>query len=321
MAAQGSAQSFRNFLRGPSILLAAAFILPAIFPGLFGWLTGLLAIPILYNLQVSGYGRGGIIIRNSIILAFAAIILINQAVGSLIFSFTFIPLGYSLYKNGIKGKDPVSTGGEAILVLGVSWLIFWFAFGIVKGFNPYSQLKVVLDAGMIQTYEVYRQSTDIPADVLVSFEQLLFGLRNTIPKILPGLLACSVTVTVWINIAVGNFLLGKTDRGKAFWPQYSTWKLPDKLAWLPISSCFLVLLGQGSLKYLGFSLGLLSILIFFFQGFAVLMHLLERWKVPPYFRVLFYIIIGVQSFGFFMLAILGLADVWIDFRKQQKQDQ
>jgi uncharacterized protein YybS (DUF2232 family) len=55
--------------------------------------------------------------------------------------------------------------------------------------------------------------------------------------------------------------------------------------------------------------------LYFFQGLAVFVALLERWRTPTFLRVLLYVVFILQSYGMLMLTILGLSDVWFNFRR------
>jgi uncharacterized protein YybS (DUF2232 family) len=65
---------------------------------------------------------------------------------------------------------------------------------------------------------------------------------------------------------------------------------------------------------------LLSGLLYFFQGLAVCIALLERWNVPVFIRVVLYSFLIIQSYGVIILTFLGIGDVWFNFRqKTEKQ--
>ena len=70
----------------------------------------------------------------------------------------------------------------------------------------------------------------------------------------------------------------------------------------------------------GLSLLIVSGLLYFFQGLAVFVHFVDRWKIPVYLKVAIYGILILQSYGLLLLSILGIADVWIDFRKRQNKN-
>ncbi len=320
MTAQWSAQSGGRFFNGQTILLAVAFLLPALVPGLFGWISGMLAIPVFYFLKVDGERQGGIEIRNSILLAGAGALALQQ-LPVMLFSLTLIPLAYSLNRSATAGESEVRTGVKGVIVLGVSWFVFWAVYGIILSLNPYTHLLKTLDSGFAQVYEIYSKNGNLPADTLLNLEQVIHELRRLIPIILPGMLACSVIMTVWMNMVGANSLLQRLRPELAPWQKYSHWRLPDRVVWLPIVAGIALTVGSGIVQNAALGILLVSALLYFFQGLAVLIHLLDKWNVPLYVRILIYGIIVLQGYGLFVLVITGVIDVWIDFRHRHKNKQ
>nr|MDA8165921.1 DUF2232 domain-containing protein [Desulfobacteraceae bacterium] len=72
----------------------------------------------------------------------------------------------------------------------------------------------------------------------------------------------------------------------------------------------------GWLNIFGLNLLLGLGLLYFFQGLGVLAALLGRWSVPRPLRWAITILLLVQFYGMVMVAILGLADTWADFRNR-----
>ena len=232
-----------------------------------------------------------------------------------LFTLTMLPLGYSLHLSVARQKTPAESGVVGILVLGISWLLFWSVYGTVSGMNPYIALLTDMDAFLGQVIAVYRTSSDLPADVLYNLEQIIEGIRVLLPKILPGLLAGTVLITVSLNMVVSSGLMRRLAPDKAVWPPYGDWRLPDKAVWLLICSFALLLIGQGGMKNVGSSLMLVSGLLYFFQGAAVVIHVLNRWNLPRTFRFFVYVILALQRYGMLLVVIVGIADTWADFRK------
>ena len=65
-------------------------------------------------------------------------------------------------------------------------------------------------------------------------------MRETVPKMLPGLLMSMVIITVWINMVLANSLAGRLT-GIAPWNRFTTWKLPEQLVWIPITGILIIL--------------------------------------------------------------------------------
>ncbi len=321
MTAQGGNRPAEiPFFSGQTLLVAVVYFLPVLVPALFGWLNMVLAVPAFYVLRVFGIRGGTTLLRNGLLLAALGALPLDQ-MGVFLFSLTMLPLGFSLDRSATLGEEPARAGARGVITLAATWIGFWTIYGMATGMNPYNHLLELLDAGFTQTFDVYRQNADIPADVLLDLDRVVGELKQLVPRILPGVLACMVLMTVWMNMVAGNTLLLQRTPEKAPWPGYSNWRLPDQLVWLFIVALGLALFGKGGIRDAGICLLLVAGMVYFFQGLAVFIHLLERWKVPRYLRLLFYLLLIIQSYGLIMLAVLGISDVWINFRRIGKDDR
>lgn len=320
MGAHDSAKQGSRILNVPTILLASAFLLPVLAPSLFGWLSGFLAIPVFSLLALYGTKKGTVFVRNGAILAAACALILHQLAG-ILFSLTLVPLGFSLNRSAEAGDDEIRTGLQGIIVLAVSWILFWTVYGIVQDVNPYAQLLQILDTGFIQIFEAYGRNAGIPLETQIQIERLGAELREIIPRILPGFLICTLLLTVWVNMLGCITVLEKLKPGTVAWRKYSEWRLPERVVWLPIIAGFAWAVGEGAINSAGLSLILVSTLLYFFQGLAVLIFFMDRWKIPLYLKILIYGILVFQSYGLLMLSIAGIADVWIDFRRRYNKDK
>lgn len=302
-------------------LIALCFFLPVAVPTLFGWIHGLLAVPVFFHLQTSeDEKKAKEHIRNGLLLAILGSLLLNQLV-LMLFSLTMLPLGWSLYCSSQGGEEPDEAGKKGILILALVWFGFWTVYGIIAGTNPYPELLTVMDTTFDQVLALYRTSSDLPPEALYKLEVLITGIQDFFPRILPGLLASSVILTVWLNMVVTNTLLHRLQPEKAVWPLFREWHLPDKLVWLIIAAAALSLVGSGSVKDTGYSLIIVSVVLYFMQGMAVFLHFLNRWNVPRFVRIMLYVLLVVQSYGMILLAVVGVADIWSDFRKLGTEEE
>ena len=309
------------FFSPQALLITAAFFLPVAIPSLFGWMNGLLAVPVFFLFKTTADDRQSTLqIRNGLLLAAGGALLLNQLV-LIVFALAMLPLGYSLYRSAERGEDPATAGAKGVATLGLSWFIFWAVYGIIAGINPYASLLAILEHSFGRIIVIYRNNSDLPADVLYSLEQVVTGIGEFLPKVLPGFLAGLVIITVWLNQVIGNTLLLRLRPKDAAWPTYSRWQLPDKLVWLLIAAAALSLLGSGVVKNVGYCLVIISVMLYLFQGLAVFVHFLDRWKVPRYLRIILYVILAVQSYGLLLLAMVGIADIWFNFRKMARDEQ
>ncbi len=304
---------------GQTLFFSALFFAPSLSPLLFGWLNGLLAIPVFYLLTINGGKTGIAQLRISLLIAGLGALL-AQRLEIFLFSLTLIPLGYSLFKSAGTQESAALSGGKGVLVLSLTWLLFWGVYGVIAGTNPYNYLLEVLDLGFQQSLEFYAsKEAGLSQETIYTLQQVTNGMRKTIPNLLPGLLASALVITVWINMAFSNTLVARFRNGALPWGEYSTWKLPEHLVWIPIAAVIVLLIGQGFVQHVSGWMLLLSGLLYFFQGLAVCITLLERWNVPVFIRIMLYFVLIIQSYGVLILTFLGLGDVWFNFRQKTEE--
>jgi uncharacterized protein YybS (DUF2232 family) len=186
--------------------------------------------------------------------------------------------------------------------------------------NPYATLLIELDKGLSSGLMLYEESAGLAPETLESVRRAVELLRIYIPKILPALLVSALMSTVWLNMALGNWLLKKKDQKLTNWPEFNEWKLPDPLVWLVILSGAIFFLLPRPLNIFGLNGIIICSTLYFFQGLAIITSLLNKWSVPRLIRVLIYALIFVQTYGIILLSFLGLVDVWADFRKLNQAD-
>jgi uncharacterized protein YybS (DUF2232 family) len=120
---------------------------------------------------------------------------------------------------------------------------------------------------------------------------------------------------VFLTMVIGQWLLNRKDRALSSWPPFAEWRLPDKLVAVIIVAGVFVMLPGAILNDVGLNMIFLVGTLYFFQGLSVINALLTRWQAP--FWILIVSLVFFQVYGFIFLAVLGLADVWADFRKRR----
>lgn len=300
----------------PALLLGSLFVLPLAAPVLFAWLDACIAAVLCCVLVLLGwqpglrqlrYGLGG--------AALAALFL--QQLELFLFSLSACPLGMVLAR-GVERQESVArsgTKGLAALVLG--WLLFWLVFALLTQTNPYREMLGALDKGLTETLALYsKEGNGLSPETLQQVALVVETLRARLPQLLPAMWLGMATVTVWMNLIMANWLLGRLRSGAYPWGLYRTWRLPDQLVWLPIAAGLLLLLRIAPLESLALWALVVASLLYSFQGLAVSLHFFERWRFPAFVRVLAVFFLIIQGYGLMLLAMLGLSDVWLDWRNR-----
>jgi len=132
----------------------------------------------------------------------------------------------------------------------------------------------------------------------------------------------SIAVILWL-IAMYVAILLETrlltadmapETAKSLRPQLSLLRLPDAVVWVFIASLLGTFggLAPHTIEALSVNVMNVCVLLFFFQGIAVVAKAFEAIRLGTFWQVVGMVIAVVQLFLF--VSLLGLLDYWLDFR-------
>ncbi|GJL79760.1 MAG: hypothetical protein NPINA01_27490 [Nitrospinaceae bacterium] len=139
---------------------------------------------------------------------------------------------------------------------------------------------------------------------------------RTLASAYPAFIMVGSLITAAINFFLVRTLWIKLYGETLFRQEkFSELVLPDFLVWL-------LILSSGSLFLLGSPIGTVGInvlgvalLIYFFQGLAISVHILESKNVPVFLWILAFFLVLIQPLLIGLVIGLGVFDIWADFRK------
>jgi len=132
----------------------------------------------------------------------------------------------------------------------------------------------------------------------------------------PSFIIIGTFITAVINYYAARFLWGRIYGSGLFHPaRFSEWAVPDQTVWAFIGSGALCFLADGTLGVAGINLFLLVLVVYFFQGLAILIYFLESRNVPVFFWILIFFVIVFQPLLIGGAMGLGVFDTWMDIRK------
>ena len=290
----------------------AVISLPALFAGI-GWLHVLLPLPVYYYSTLYGMGAGGAITVAAFVLA-GGVALAAGGLPVLIFAATLLPAGFMLAKSAQRGVSLEKAAAWTILSLVLPWGLFGGLLDASSQQGAYRELLGYVDKGFDATLVLYRESGRFsPAD-LEAINSFIVRLKEQVIRLMPALLAIVPIGTVWLNIVAGQWLLRKKNPQLLSWGDLSHWRLPDLLVWVVIAAGAALVIPDRAINTVGLNLGLVLVILFASQGVAIVSHLLRRWSTSTPIRVVVYGLLFIETHGLFLVAMLGLADVWADFR-------
>jgi uncharacterized protein YybS (DUF2232 family) len=284
----------------------------------FMWLQFFAPLPVFYYLTAQGRARG-MNTLSAAPLVTGLIATLTGAAAGFFFSATMLPVGYILARSAARKDAPLRSGVMAFTLLLIGWSLWSFLYGIVNSTSLYQDILSSLDQGLIAAGKAFKETSDLPVEQVLALEMTVEKLRSVIPGIMPGLLLLTMVNTVFFNMTLGQYLLRRKNQDLSPWPPFAEWRLPEQLVALVIVSGICILIPGGILRDIGFNLALLSGSLYLFQGLAVLISLLNKWQAPLSVRILIFLLVIFQAFGIIILVILGLADVWADFRKDRNK--
>lgn len=304
----------REYLRSLA-LCTALLTLPALAVGM-AWLFFLTPLPLIYFPIALGFDKGFKVVFHATLLA-VGIALISGTLPVLLCSLSLLPAGFVIARS-LNLKEQINKAfSSGTITLGLTWLLSGALIGAVNHINLYHEVLAQIDVGLSSAYDTYSQQPDIPLETQIELQAAFTRIREITPKIFPGILAAITFSTVWFNLLLANWLLKRS--GHSGWGDMRQWRLPEPLVWVFIVAGVSLFL-PGPMQTIGLNLMIVTTTLYFMQGYEVFNHLCQRWSVPNLIRVLLMFILVIQAYGFILLALLGLADIWADFRKPKQID-
>lgn len=140
---------------------------------------------------------------------------------------------------------------------------------------------------------------------------------------LPSAILIAWIIAIYLSILLEGRLLGASEEEAkvipSMRPQLATLRLPDVCVWVLIASLFGSFSGFAPswLEVLSINVLNVSIVLFFFQGIAVVAKFFETLRMGPVWQTLFMVVIVIQLFLF--VSVLGLLDYWLGFRARMQK--
>jgi len=93
------------------------------------------------------------------------------------------------------------------------------------------------------------------------------------------------------------------------------WQAPEFIVWGLIASGFALFLPISGIKWIAVNTLIVMSVIYLFNGLSIVLFVFNKYKIPAWARFGIYVVMTLQFLFWFVLALAGLFDQWIDFRK------
>jgi len=290
-------------------LLLASALIPLIGP-FFSLLTPL---PFLYYSTKLGVNEGVKLVCVSILAtALLAAILRYPQLIFLCLEFSLMGLIISeMYRRKWNIGYSVLVATCSMLLIG---LIVMAVAGLRKNMGPLEMIYAYMQESLRQTVAVYEGMGAGP-EKAKAFREYLAVVIDILSKIYPSLLIVGTGFVVWFNIIVSRPLF---QMRKLAYPPYGAldrWRSPEHLVWGVIAAGFALFLSLPQVRWLAINALIVMMAVYVFHGLSILMFYLNKYRVPPWIRFGVFFLIVFQQIFIIGLALAGLFDQWIDFRR------
>lgn len=211
----------------------------------------------------------------------------------------------------MRHESVVILGGIPSLAAGVIILVFYYGIG---GVDPLSGAETYLRESISQVVRIYTELgfTEAAERVSSISDRLVFYLTRLIPAFVVSTVLVQSACCYWL----ARIIILRREAGDAglVRGRFSEWHAPDKWVWGLIAALGLVIIQPHTMKIAGWNILLVFGLVYTAQGMAVIEYYLIRASLPAFVRgLIFAVLLALPSAV--LIPVLGLLDVWADFRK------
>ena len=271
-------------------------------------------LPVLYYC----FRLGGMQGLAALAVAFLVVSVILNLLGRPANISTFIMIGFTgvLLSETLKRRYSLEkTFALASLTLFFCGVGFVLYYALQAGVAPWRMVEMYIEGTIKENLKLYEQM-NISEDQITVIRENTMEIARFFTDIFPALTLSGAILTVWLNVLAGRSLLRRHIGEFTGFGDLAMWKAPEKLVWLLIVSGAMALAPIQILDTVGVNALIVCCVIYLFQGLAITSFFFRHKQVPVIFRGLFYVLIVVQQYMVIFVIAVGLADVWIDFRKR-----
>ncbi len=226
----------------------------------------------------------------------------GQAEFSLVIvGFLLLVLSFSYFERELPGRSKFWLGGLSIIFSGGVCALLLGAWGALHGIG---HLQLILETTRQRWMDV-TTLVGTGSSALAS-EQII--------RLMPGVfLSCWIAALI---LAVLFESAGQPARSRKAPVLALTFKVPDIFVFLTIGAVFgtfYIYEGYEALRLISENVLLVCAFLYLVQGMAIVTTFVNVWRVPLFARLVLFFLLFIN---FFIVAILGFSDYWIEYRRR-----
>lgn len=304
--------SYLDYIKG-SVVTLTLFLAYIALP-LLGMIPGLFApLPAIYYSVKSGKGAGYLIIAISTLV----VALLGDIATTVLFLMQCGVMAIAIPHFLMNGRTPLRaiTYGVAINFGLILLLAAWY--GLSQGIDLHGQIIKGINTSISQTAQLYQKS-GISGEDLKNLQEGLRQAGVLIGKVYPALLLLSLACIAILNLLALARISSRLPTPLKL-GEFKMFRNPEQLIWLFIAAGFGLLVNNGDIRGAALNLMIVTLFLYFMQGLAVTEHFFARYNIKGFMRWFFYVLLLLQPYLVVVVALLGVFDLWGDFRTPKQQ--
>lgn len=295
-----------------ALLFSTGLVVPFI-----GFITAFLAAVPLALVRLHG----------SRIVALAAAV-----IGGVLIALAFSPLvaawymaqcglaGFLVADLALRGFGPVRTVLWSTAAAVVLMALLVAAISVTTGFNPQQFVEKEIQQGLQQAMKLYEAPGGLADQDREALASGMESVRQVMLLIYPALATLNLLVVSLITS--GFFYRAAIRRSLVAAPvPFREFRTPDLLVWPAIVAGFAMLAPSPLVTTPALNLLVVLGVVYFMQGLAVLLSLMERSDYRGLLKAFLAILLLTQPYLAMVVAIIGIFDLWGDFRTPRKSPE
>ncbi|HBG05303.1 MAG: hypothetical protein A2075_20690 [Geobacteraceae bacterium GWC2_58_44] len=191
-------------------------------------------------------------------------------------------------------------------------------YGFATDTDLHAKVAQGVEASIAQTATFYEKA-GVKGDDLKALQESMHQAGALIVTIYPALVTVALGVMASLNLWLLSRIASRV-RLPVYLGEFRNYRNPEPLVWLLIAAGFSMLVPYDLVHLASLNLLIVICALYAVQGLAVIGHFFRKYTVPKFIRIIGCLLLIFQPFMLLAVAVLGIFDLWGDFRSPNKRE-
>ncbi|MBW4054753.1 MAG: YybS family protein [Proteobacteria bacterium] len=220
-----------------------------------------------------------------------------------------------LLLRGMSGSRVIFWTTAANLLI---FTVVFIVYSTFSGINLQQLISTEISDSLKQAVTIYEKG-GVTGEDLEVLKHSMSTAADLLQRLYPALVTAMLVVIAGCNLALIKRTTAKTALNLAI-GEFSAFRNPELLVWILIGAAFALLFPESVITTPALNILLVTTMLYFFQGMAVITALIAKHSVPAFVRIFLYAMLIIQPYLLALVASIGLFDLWVDFRTPKTQE-